>query len=353
EAAPAREGEAAPAREGEAAPAREGEAAARRTPGGAEAEPRAPSPAGPGVAPAGASAASEARSAGEGPRTGVAPPATAEAGSLPLALLRFDSEYDGDLWAAAHLVDGRSGRGWCSSPEAKAPHRFVFGLRRPARVVAVSFDDACPEARGFEGIAARDFALYGSTAGPDGPFELLLEGRLGAGRNGQRFPLPRPARVRALELRLRSNHGHPELTELMEFRVHGEELQDTAGAALRLEGLRASRSKNGPATDAPFRPGERVWINARPVGLAASGEGTTHLEVDLQLVDAAGRPLLRRERVVNHAARPPRPPRRPYVALYLDLPSGFPPGRYAVRLLARDRVAERSAAGQVEFSVAE
>ena len=76
-------------------------------------------------------------------------------------------------------------------------------------------------------------------------------------------------------------------------------------------------------------------------------------EVDLVLEDADGQPLLRRDKVVNHVAVPPAPPLSAFVSLHLDIPDGFRPGRYVVRLIARDRFAKSSAAAQAEFRVGE
>ena len=71
------------------------------------------------------------------------------------------------------------------------------------------------------------------------------------------------------------------------------------------------------------------------------------------LEDEQKRSLMRREQVVDHVSTPPKRPLSPFVSIYLDVPEGFPPGTYTVRLLARDGFGERSAAARVGFVVAQ
>ncbi|MBX3465938.1 MAG: discoidin domain-containing protein, partial [Planctomycetes bacterium] len=292
------------------------------------------------------------------PRTEPKPrPAAAGQELLRTATLaRFDSEYDATLWAAAHLIDGRVDRGWCSSPRARAPHRFVFALERSARLAKLAFDNACPEEEGFEGVSAAGFAVEVSTDGQDGPYRPALEGTLLRGKNDQVFELQPPVEARWVRLTIRSNHGHPTLTELMGVRAYaaGEAGPTASAGEFHLDRVRASRAKNGPPLEgeaAAFQAGERVWINVKPRGLSVGPEEKAWLEIDLVLEDAQGRELLRRDRVVDHVARPPAPPLTPFVSLHLDLPRDFPPGPYAVRLLARDRIAQTSAAAVCPFTV--
>ena len=75
--------------------------------------------------------------------------------------------------------------------------------------------------------------------------------------------------------------------------------------------------------------------------------------VVLVLEDDAANVLLRRNKVVDKLSRLPSPPLSAFVALHLDLPEGFPAGDYVVRLVARDRFGERSAAAACGFTVRE
>jgi hypothetical protein len=290
-------------------------------------------------------------------------------------LLSADSEYDPDIWAAAHLIDGRVDLGWCSAPRAKAPFRFVVELEALARLERFVVDAACPDEPGYEGVAASGLVVEGSTTGPDGGWRPIVEVKVEAGKNDQACPLPAPVEARWLRLTIPGNHGHATLTELMDVRAYGQPVSagSTPGASppvaagpapgggpgltparsLRLDQARASREKNGPelAESEAFAPGSRVWLNLRPRDLVAGKDGKTWLEVDLVLEDREGRELLRRDKVVDHVAPPPLPPLAPFVALHIDLPAGFPAGRYVALLVARDKVAQTSAAATCEFTV--
>jgi len=271
-------------------------------------------------------------------------------------LVVFSSEYDPDIWAAAHLTDGSGERGWCSAPGSRFPHRFVFALAVPARPTRVVFDADCPEEEGFQGVAARGFRLEVSALGPERGFRRVTEGELVAGEADQAFPVEVDEAVRWVRLTLTSNHGHPTLTELMEvglLAAGGAADPDAGGAGLRLDRLRVSKERNGSAAEAPFAAGEVVWINLKPRGMATSSEDEYWLEVDLVLEDDAGHVLLRRDKILDHVARLPAPPLSPFVAVNLELPEGFPGGTYVVRLVVRDGFGEGSAAGAVRFEVAD
>jgi hypothetical protein len=285
-------------------------------------------------------------------------------------LVSADSEYDPDIWAAAHLIDGRVDLGWCSAPLAKAPFRFVVELEALARLERLVIDAACPDEPGFEGVAASGLLVEGSTTGKDGGWKTIVEVKIEAGKNDQACALPAPAEARWLRLTIPGNHGHATLTELMDVRAYGQPVTAssppvaaapapnggpglTPARSLRLDQARASREKNGPelAESEAFAPGSRVWLNLRPRDLVAGKDGKTWLEVDLVLEDREGRELLRRDKVVDHVAPPPLPPLTPFVALHIDLPAGFPAGRYVALLVARDKVAQTSAAATCEFTV--
>ncbi len=225
----------------------------------------------------------------------------------------------------------------------------MFEAPSGQRTAEVQFGNGCPEERGFEGVSAAAFLLEGSNLGPERGYKTLLEGRLEPGKNSQRFTLPEPGEHRYLRLSLSENHGHDRLTELMEFEAFAP--AGEAPHSFHLHRVRTSRGKNGSAESQPFHRGERVWINFKPRALATNDAGSTWLEVDLILGDSEGNQLLRRDKVVSHMAKPPIPPLSPFVSVYLDLPEAFPPGKYVVRLIARDRVGNTSAAAKSEFLV--
>lgn len=266
---------------------------------------------------------------------------------LPLRLVSFKSEFDPDHWAARNLIDGSATSGWCSSPAAKGqPHPFVFDLGAEQRLARLEFDAACMDEGDYAGVGAKGYVVEGSSEGPQGEFVELARGELTRGANDQAIELPLGSRARWLRLTLTSNHGHKDLTELMEVRAYAQ-----GAAGFRLERARLSLQRNGAATAEPFAPGARVWVNFKPRGLAKNAEGKVWLSVDLVLEDAQGKELLVREQVVDHTGLPPARPLSSFVSLYLTLPEGFPSGSYVVRILARDGFGEASAAARLRFSI--
>ena len=307
-----------------------------------------------------------------------AAPVRSDAGNVlrDAKVVSRSSEYDPDHWAARFLVDGRPDRGWCSGVGSSPPHQVVLALAAPTRLGAVAFDDTCPVEADFAGVAAREVRLEASLRGPEAnDWRVVLAASLVEGKDEQRFELPPGTEAGWLRLSVLSNHGHKSLTELMELRGYAPAGSPPAGPAaappapaapapaaaprpsvpFQLDKLRASRQRNGDplGEGEAFRAGERVWVNLKPRGLVPGAEGKYWLELDLVLEDAQGRAILRREKVVEQTAPLPAPPLSTFVALHLDLPEGFPGGSYVVRVVARDRFGETSAAGTCPFTVKE
>jgi hypothetical protein len=268
-------------------------------------------------------------------------------------LVDRSSEYDPDIWAAVHLVDGTATRGWCSAPGAPPPHRFVFALTRPADVARIAFDNACSD---FEDAAARDVVVEVSTVGPQEGWREVLRASLAKGKNDQSFDVATPLAGKWLKLTILSNHGHPTLTELMEVRAYGLEAPEPRATdesqELAIDRLRVSKTKNGEAAaPATFEAGQTIWINWKPRGLRSDAHGECSFEADLVIESKDRKPLVARPKVVEHKGRLPRPPLSPFVALHVDLPAGFPPGEYDAHVTLRDRLSGSETSGRAAFVV--
>src|SRR5262249_35038181 len=156
------------------------------------------------------------------------------------------------------------------------------------------FDNSCPEDQGFEGAAARELVVEGSSAGPDGPWVELGHGVLEKAKNDQIVELA-PNEGRWLRVALLSNHGHPVLMQLVRGRAFAAEIvTETPGPAVttdegpfRLERLRLSLENRGAEVEKPvFDPGQSFWIYFKPRALQLSSRGEYSLEVDLRFEDA-------------------------------------------------------------------
>ena len=279
----------------------------------------------------------------------------------PGMLVAFDDEYDGEAFGAKQLVDASARGAWCSSPRAHAPHRFVLELPQAIDVARLAFDNAAPDGSGFEGSAAREVVVEGSTTGPDGPWRELGRGVLEKGKDDQPLDLA-PNEGRWVRVSVVSNHGHPVLTQLVRIRAFAAETTSapepqavvtTDEGPFRLESMRLSLTKGGPALVEPaaVEPGQVLWLYFKPRAMRLSAEGKYSLEVDLETEDSAGTRRIK-PRAVDHTGTPPGANKSTYVSLTLELdPTGYPPGHYSLAIIARDREAKKETREVVKFVV--
>jgi hypothetical protein len=161
----------------------------------------------------------------------------ASAGAL-VDLLRFDqgtilieappSFAEGvDPWSAFRVSDGDAEVGWCSAEGSPTGGAFVFELETDARLEKLRIHDAAAQEKDYPGISVKSLELWG--AGASGPFRKIatFQGPRGADKE---FPVPAGAPVRRVKLVVRSNHGNPSYTEIMDLDVLGKKV----GAAPRV-----------------------------------------------------------------------------------------------------------------------
>ena len=135
-----------------------------------------------------------------------------------------------------NLVDGGPEYGWLSEKDVAFPHTLNFELAGTGKVRAVALDNRfAPVVREdgsmsqtAEGSPVRRFALLGSNAGPDGPFETLVTGEAKADAQTL-IKLPKESSARWLRLRIDSNWKGSGPTRLSDLAVYGE--LDQRGAA--------------------------------------------------------------------------------------------------------------------------
>lgn len=149
------------------------------------------------------------------------------AGAIALA----DSHEDQRHWStwSINLIDGSTAYGWTSEANVKLPHSLDFELAGTGQIDAIALDSRFApviredgsSSQSPEGSAVRKFVLLGSTAGPNGPFQVVFEGE--APREQRtRFVLPKPVKARWLKLEIRSNWGTGPQTRLSELEVQGK-----------------------------------------------------------------------------------------------------------------------------------
>lgn len=128
-----------------------------------------------------------------------------------------------------NLIDGSSAYGWTSDASITFPHDLNFELAGNGKLKEIVLDTRFEPVLREDGSSSqlpggssvRKFAVFGSTKGPNGPFETLFEGEAKSDVLNK-FPLPKEAVARWLKLRIDSNWAGKGATRLAEFEALGE-----------------------------------------------------------------------------------------------------------------------------------
>ncbi|WP_439568682.1 hypothetical protein [Sphingopyxis sp.] len=145
---------------------------------------------------------------------------------------------------AINLVDGGPAYGWLSDKAGSLPHTLNFELAGNGKIAAVALDNRFEPvvredgsmSQTAEGSPVRRFALLGSTVGPEGPFETLIEGEA-KGDARTMIQLAKPTSARWLRLRIDSNWAGSGATRLSDLGVIGELEARGAAAPAELSGV--------------------------------------------------------------------------------------------------------------------
>ena len=147
---------------------------------------------------------------------------------------------------AINLVDGGAAYGWLSDKGVTLPHALNFELAGNGKIGAVALDNRFEPvvredgsmSQTAEGSPVRRFALLGSTKGPEGPYETLVEGEAKADAQTV-VKLPKEASARWLRLRIDSNWAGSGQTRLSDVAVLGTLEQRGAAAVPDIGGVYA------------------------------------------------------------------------------------------------------------------
>ena len=137
-------------------------------------------------------------------------------------LKSFTSEYGG-RWLATALIDGKAELGWSSKASKGTPSEFLFELPSNYLLSYFVFDNTQVEEEGYPGIAAKLVEVFISTQSETGPFQKVVVGDL-ANNSASKASLKAPLPARWVKLVIKSNGGHAQYTELMEFSAYGKKL---------------------------------------------------------------------------------------------------------------------------------
>lgn len=138
-------------------------------------------------------------------------------------VISHSGQYN-EEWAALLVLDDTTDRGWSAGEGAAFPHEIVVELAQPTALSAVAVSNEGVLEADYPGISARRVEVWGSLDGPDQGFRKILDVEAEKAARSL-FELPQPVEARWLKLRIRSNWGHGQYTELMELEAYGEALE--------------------------------------------------------------------------------------------------------------------------------
>ena len=127
------------------------------------------------------------------------------------------SEHDDRLWPARGLIDADPNTAWSSVRSAGFPHEIVFSFfeRQPALVSAVILNAAAPD---HKERWARDVEVWTSMDSATTGFVKIANATLRPEPGEQTIPV-QPIEARFVKLRVLSNNGDANFTELSELKV--------------------------------------------------------------------------------------------------------------------------------------
>jgi len=121
---------------------------------------------------------------------------------------------------AAELVDGNPATGWSSS-NGSFPQSFVLELPSDFEIAELSFNNVSRDA---PNQASKDIEISVSADSATAGFAVVAKTALTQGEIGQGVRLKPAARGRWIKLRVLSNHGNPDYTQLGDVQVVGKPL---------------------------------------------------------------------------------------------------------------------------------
>lgn len=138
----------------------------------------------------------------------------------PLSVINFSSQWSSGSAAAANIVDGDPAYGWMSL-DGNFPQSFILELPVECTLSELSFNNV---PRGDANRAAKDIEISVSAQSETTGFEIAAKAVLAKGEIGQGVAVRPAKRGRWVKIRILSNHGNPDGTELGDVELIGRPL---------------------------------------------------------------------------------------------------------------------------------
>jgi outer membrane protein OmpA-like peptidoglycan-associated protein len=140
------------------------------------------------------------------------------------ALVESSTSDYGGAWVGRWITDENPATGWASEKGAAGPFAIVVSLPERSEVHSLEFDTASTESAAR---AAKDVDVSISDTSASTGFALVATISLKSGADKQPFALAKAGSGRWIKLTVKTNHGDPDYSELMEFRAFGKQLSQT------------------------------------------------------------------------------------------------------------------------------
>lgn len=124
------------------------------------------------------------------------------------------------------LIDGTISNGWASPGRKPFPHSFILELAQAHAISAFAVDNRGNDEPDYPGISVREVTLYGSLESAESGYKEIVTMEVQQARRTM-VKLVQPVSARWLRLEVKSNHGHPMHTEIMELEAFGRPLGDS------------------------------------------------------------------------------------------------------------------------------
>ncbi|HSY28653.1 MAG TPA: discoidin domain-containing protein, partial [Burkholderiaceae bacterium] len=123
-------------------------------------------------------------------------------------------------WSADALLDELPDSGWANKRGDMSPKAIVIEMTDRSEITRLEFDTAqtySPE------HSARDVTVEISDR-QDGGYSEIAKITLVKAKDGQKFPLSKPAQGRYVRLTVFNNYGNKDFMEIMNFKAYGKSL---------------------------------------------------------------------------------------------------------------------------------
>lgn len=154
-----------------------------------------------------------------------------------------------------------------------------------------------------------------------------------------------------IRLRIRDEVSQKEQVFEQSILVNGKRLPALDSIAVIQFGFYRSQQDASPLPAGVYRPGNTLWAKFDLAGFRLEDNHRFHAECDVQIRDAEGKVLFEQPQALSKEATPEYPQRFLPGIFSVEIKPGTPKGRYAIAVIARDRLSGDTAEAVFPFDI--